>query len=59
MELFNNNCGTHRFILCHPKRAKRIKIKFDKQEWFEFVPVIRRGLTVVEVGDIKKTFQQN
>jgi len=53
VELFNNIRGTHRFILCHPEREKRIKIKFDGKEWLDFVSVIRPGLKVLEIGDIQ------
>lgn len=53
VELFNNIHGTHRFFLCHPEREKRIKIKFDGKGWLDFVPVIRSGLKVVQMGDIQ------
>jgi SAM-dependent methyltransferase len=57
VELFNNIHGTHRFILCYPEREKRIKIKFDGKEWLDFVPVIRPGLKVLEIGDIQTNTQ--
>lgn len=53
LELFNNINGTHRFILCHNEREKRIKINFFGSEWLDYVPVIRTGLKVVQTGDIK------
>lgn len=53
LELLAQTRGTHRFLLCHPRRLA-LRPRFDTPGWLAYVPVRHPFLKVLQPGSIQQ-----